>query len=165
MKTSIALFAIALFSSPISCFAQEIDPTTACISNLAENPDFQMIRSKVALSGPSNQTIEMLTNKSKPKKNEKEIISKWSASIKECINLGKEYRKEHDSEFMQAAQAESFQNFEKLVEKLYMRKITYGAFANARAAELEKYNVKVAQNQRNIEIKKNLETTVKIKSM
>jgi hypothetical protein len=165
MKTSIALFAIALLSSPILCFAQEVDPTTACISNLVENPDFQMISTKVALAGASNQTIEMLTNKSKPKKNEKAVISKWNSSLTECINLGKEYRKENDSEFMQSAQAETFQNFEKLVEKLYMRKITYGAFANARAAELEKYNAKVAQNQRNIENKKNLETTVKIKSM
>ena len=165
MKTSTALFAITLLSSPILGFAQEVDPTTACISNLAENPDFQMISSKVALAGPSNQTIEMLTNKSKPKKNEKAVISKWNSSLTECINLGKQYRKENESEFMQAAQAETFQNFEKLVEKLYMRKITYGAFANARAAELEKYNAKVAQNQRNIENKKNLETTVKIKSM
>ena len=165
MKTSIALLAITLLANPILGFAKEVDPTTACISNLAENPDFQMISTKVALGGASNQTMEMLTNKSKPKKNEKAVISKWNSSVTECINLGKEYRKENDSEFLQSAQAETFQNFEKLVEKLYLRKISYGAFATARAAELEKYNAKVAQNQRNIENKKNLDTTVKIKSM
>lgn len=165
MKTSIALLAAALLSSPVFCSAQELDPTTVCISNLVESPDLQAISNKVALGSASNQTLEMLTNKSKPKKNEIAVISKWNSSLRECLNLGKAYRKEHDSEFMQSAQAESFQSFEKLVEKLYKRKITYGAFANARAAELEKYNSKVLQNQRNIETKKNLETTVKIKSM
>ena len=165
MKTSIVLLAITLLSSPILCFAKEIDPTSACIANLAENPDFKMISAKVALAGPSNQTIEMLTNKSKPRKNEMAVISKWNASLTDCFNLGKEYRKENESEFMQSAHTETFQNFEKLVEKLYSRKMTYGAFANARAAELEKFNAKVAQNQRNIENKKILETTVKIKSM
>lgn len=165
MKTSITLLATFLLASPIFCLAQELDPTTACISNLAENPDFQLISNKVALAGASNQTLEMLTNKSKPKKNEIAAISKWNSSFKACLNLGKAYRKEHDSEFIQSAQAESFQNFEKLVEKLYTRKITYGAFANARAVDLEKYNSAVLQNQRNIETKKNLETTVKIKSM
>lgn len=165
MKSSIALFTSILLSCPISSYSQEVDPTTACIANLTENPDFKIISSKVALAGASSQTIEMLTNKSKPKKNERAAISNWNSSIKECLNLGKEYRKEHDSEFMQSAQVETFQNFEKLVEKLYMRKITYGAFANARAIELEKYNAKVLQNQRNIEAKKNSEITVKIKSM
>lgn len=165
MKTSIALLAAALISSPAFCLAQELDPTTVCISNLAENPDFKIISTKVALAGVNNQTLEMLTNKSKPKKNEIAAISKWNTSLKECLNLGKAYRKEHDSEFIQLAQAESFKNFETLIEKLYTRKITYGAFANTRAAELEKYNAKVLQNQRNIEIKKNLDETVKIKSM
>lgn len=165
MKTSIALLATALLSSPLFCLAQEVDPTTACISNLAENPDFQMISNKVALTWAGNQSIEMLTNKSKPKKKEVAVISKWNSSLKECIDLGKAYRKEYDSEFIQTAQMESFKNFENLVEKLYLRKITYGAFANARASELEKYNAKVLQNQRNIEIKRNLDTTVKIKSM
>ena len=165
MKTYIALFATLLLSGPLPCFAQEVDPSTTCISNLAENPDFQIISNKVALSGASNQTIEMLTNKSKPKKNEKAVISKWNSSLKECFDLGKQYSKEYDSKYMQSAKAETFQNFEKLVEKLYLRKITYGAFANARATELEKYNAKVLQNQRNIETQKNLETTVKIKPM
>lgn len=165
MKIYQLLLASLLLISPALCVAQDVDPSSACIANLAENPDFQMISTKVALGGASNQTIEMLTNKSKPKKNEKAVISKWNSSLTECINLGKEYRKENDSEFLQSAQAETFQNFEKLVEKLYTRKITYGVFANARAAELEKYNAKVAQNQRNIENKKHLDTTVKIKSM
>jgi hypothetical protein len=66
---------------------------------------------------------------------------------------------------MRSAQVETFQNVENLVEKLYMRKITYGAFANARASELRIFNAKVIQNQRNIEAQKNLDTTVKIKPM
>jgi hypothetical protein len=165
MKTYQLLLVSVLLSSPMLCFAQEVDPSSACIANLAENPDFRMIGNKVALAGAHNQTIEMLANKSKPKKNEMPVISKWSSALKECFDLGGSYRKERYSEFMRSAQIETFQNFEKLVEKLYMRKITYGAFASARAAELEKYNTKVAQNQRNIETQKNLDTTVKIKPM
>ena len=165
MKIFTALLTITLLSSPVFCLAQDVDPTTECIANLAENPDFQIISTKVALGGTNNQTLEMLTNKSKPKKNERPVISKWTASLKECVTLGGYYRKEHNSEFLQSAQTDSYQNFEKLVEKLYMRRITYGAFANARATEQEKYNAKVLQDQRNIEAKQLLDTTVKIKSM
>jgi hypothetical protein len=165
MKSYQLLIVSVLLSSPMLCFAQEVDPSSACIANLAENPDFKIISSKVALAGANNQTIEMLTNKSKPKKNEMPVISKWSSSLRECFDLGGAYRKENYSEFMRSAQVETFQNVENLVEKLYMRKITYGAFANARASELRVYNAKVLQNQRNIEAQKNLDTTVKIKSM
>lgn len=165
MKIYKLLFVSLLLSSPILCVAQDIDPSSICIANLEENPDFQMIRNKVALAGANNQTIEMLTNKSKPKKNERAVISKWNTSLKECLDLGAAYRKGHYSDFMQSAQAETFQNFEKLVEKLYMRKITYGAFANARATELSSFNAKVLQNKRNIETQQYLDTTVKIKPM
>jgi hypothetical protein len=165
MKIYKLLLVSALLSNSILCSAQELDPSSVCIANLAENPDFKVISNKVALAGANNQTIEMLANKSKPKKNEMPVISKWGSSVRECFDLGVSYRKENSSELMRSAQVETFQNFENLVEKLYMRKITYGAFANARASELRVFNAKVIQNQRNIEAQKNLDTTVKIKPM
>ncbi|QWC97561.1 hypothetical protein G6729_03835 [Polynucleobacter paneuropaeus] len=165
MKLLTAFLALALFSSTSLVYAQESDPSQACFAGLNEKPDLQIIRSKVALSNPNNQTLVMINNRSKAKKYEKVAISQWNLDANECFNLGKSYREEHSTPLMVTAANEMHQNFEDAVQKLYIGKLSYGAFAKERAQSLARYNAMLKHNEIMIENNKVIGETVKIKPL
>ena len=165
MKLLTTLTAFAMLFSASIVFAQESDPSKPCLANLEEKPDLQIIRSKVALSDPNDQSLAMMNNRSKAKKAEKNALSKWNLDVNECFNLGKSYREEHSTPLMVTAANEMHQNFEDAVQKLYIGKLRYGAFAKERAQSLARYNAMLKHNELMIENNKVMSETVKIKPL
>jgi hypothetical protein len=165
MKLLTAFLALALFYSTSLVYAQESDPSQACFAGLNEKPDLQIIRSKVALSNPNDQTLVMINNRSKAKKYEKVAISQWNLDANECFNLGKSYREERSTPLMVTAANEMHQNFQDAVQKLYIGKLSYGAFAKERAQSLARYNAILKHNEIMIENNKVMGETVKIKPL
>ena len=66
---------------------------------------------------------------------------------------------------MVTAVNEMHQNFEDAVQKLYIGKLSYGAFAKERAQSLARYNAMLNHNGLMIENNKVMGETVKIKPL
>jgi hypothetical protein len=165
MKQLKTITVFAIISATSVVFAQEGDPSQTCLASLNEKPDLKIIRSKVALSDPNDQTLVMMNNRSKAKKNEKEALSRWNLDVNKCFDLGKNFREEHSTLLMVTAANEMHQNFEDAVQKLYIGKLSYGAFAKERAQSLARYNAMLKHNELMIENNKVMGETVKIKPL
>ena len=165
MKSLQVIAAFSLIALAGLAHSQEQDPSKQCFANLEGKSDFSALRTKVALSDPSNQTLAMLSNRSRAKKGEKALISQWSADVSQCYKLGRDFRQKHSTPQMLAAQNEMQQTFQDLLLKLYAGKLTYGAFAQDRAQSLSRFNAMFKQNEQEIEKNKVAGETVKIKAL
>jgi hypothetical protein len=130
----LAIFVLALFMPLITVYAQQpVDPSIACFSELEDRPDLQILKSKVALNDVRKQTLEMLSNNSRPTKAEKTALATWEAYVTECNKDGESFHKKYYAPKLNALSEEFFTNLKGLLADLYSGKITYGAFAKARA--------------------------------
>lgn len=102
-----------------------------CFQQIKNNPQLNIISSKLSLDSVSEQTFAMLTNTNKPNEAEKAAISLFADLRKNCF---KEYDK---SQFNTPLAIKSIDNsaisaIENLLVMLYNDKLTYGEFSKAR---------------------------------
>src|SRR5262249_42853437 len=86
--------AITLSITMAVCAAAEVapNPSIGCLRSLADRPDLQVLKDKVALLDPRDQTLEMLASSKKPTKAEASAISTWVTEQEHCTRLADDWR-------------------------------------------------------------------------
>lgn len=135
------VYALAAFML-LSLSVQSADyhsPGYDCSIALKDRADLQVIADKVALDSPTSQTLAMLANNKKPKKSEREALSRWVDAQDQCraIDAAAGFS---DSPAISAISQQYDNEVKNLVAKLYGGLITYGDFARSRADLLQQYN-------------------------
>jgi len=117
------------------------DLSGQCISNLANNPELMVIRTKVALGGLDTQTVEMLANSQKPNASEKVALLKWDSLRQPCIKMSQEWLSQYGEQNISVINDRVANEFKVLLADLYAGKITYGEFAKGRQVITGKANI------------------------
>jgi len=142
----LAIFVLALFMPLITVYAQQaVDPSIACFSELEDKPDLQILKSKVALNDVRKQTLEMLSNNSRPTKAEKTALATWEAYVTECNKDSESFHKKYYAPKLNALSEEFFTNLKGLLADLYSGKITFGTFAKSRATMYTAFIAKITE--------------------
>ncbi len=131
---NLVVIVLMIILPSIKVYAQQpVDPAIACFKELEDKPDLQILKSKVALSDVRKQTLDMLSNNSKPTKADKTALQAWEAYVSDCNKDSEGFHKKYYAPKLNALSEEFFTNLKGLLADLYSGKITYGAFAKARA--------------------------------
>ena len=67
------------------CLTGGLEEHEACFANLASDPELNVIKNKVALSGVSDQTFSMLSDNAKPTTTEKSALQIWGGKRDVCM--------------------------------------------------------------------------------
>lgn len=123
----------------------------SCFQKVKNNPQLNVISTKLALESVSEQTFVMLTNTNKPNDAEKTAISLFADLRKECF---KTYDKTQVSTPLAIKSVDNSARsaIENLLVMLYNDKLTYGEFAKARQEIVNALNSAI------VEIDKELRT-------
>lgn len=134
--------------------AQQIPPNpgVACINTLVSDPSLAIIARKVALAKVDDQNFEMLSSTSKPTVKEKAAIAKWVDGKQNCRKEIVAWRAQYfRPTVIWTIEDEAFSAFLGLTADLYNRKLTYGAYAKARAARHAEAMQKWAEARQHVE--------------
>ena len=111
-------------------FAQ--DPTVGCIEELKTNPELQGLYKKMPLDVSKGQSIEILSNSSRPTSVEKKSILKFMEFIEACSNQGTEWRAKNYPLVINNMGAKFQSDLKIAIADLYSGKLTFGELAKIR---------------------------------
>lgn len=132
------LAALMLLSVPVQ--AEELrSPGFQCSISLRDRADLKIIADKVALDTPRSQTLAMLSNNKKPRKAEREALSRWVDAQEQCRAIDADLDRTSPPEIFEISQQYDVE-VKNLIARLYGGLLTYGDFGRARAELLQQYN-------------------------
>jgi hypothetical protein len=141
----ILILVLVLSSMPL--FADTI--TVGCLNDLASNPNFSILQSKVLIADDGiAPPLDILNNNQKPNSAEKAALIKWDKFRKECYAAGNEHRSSYPPQVLTTFR-NLFNDQDRLLGDLYLGKITYGQYAKRRNDIVEKYKGIFANNSVN----------------
>ena len=105
----------------------------ACTDKIVTDPSLQILASKIALNGPKNQSLQMLSSKEKPNDQEKVALSSYDVSVKHCRDI---YERLSNSmgapPAILAVNRSTASANDSLLSELYSGSISYGDYAKLR---------------------------------
>ena len=140
-------------------FAQ--DPTVSCIEELKTNTELQGLYKKMPLDVSKGQSLEILSNNTKPTVVEKKLILKFMESVEACSNQGSEWRTKNYPLVINNLGAKFQSDIKIGIADLYSGKLTFGELAKIRTKmmtdfianlQLEVAKMAEAINDRNAQI-------------
>lgn len=127
---------IILFLGACVAFAARAqDPSIACASQIQADSRAQLLSSKLPFD-PKGQSLEVLSNSSKPNAQEKAALSFMATEGERCLDLGADWRKANYPVEVNALIETSRVNMLSSMADLYSGKITFGEMAKLRAKGL-----------------------------
>lgn len=148
------LFLFILWPSLV--FSQSnVNPGIQCNSELSNNPELQILKSKVALGNIDGQTLEILSNDKKPTLAEKNALLKWDSLRQPCVEQSRAWYQAHQPLTVVAIFDKLQSQFKINLSDLYAGKISYGQFAKLRQANADNAKTEAAnviQQNQNINI-------------
>jgi len=109
-----------------------IDPTVACIEGLKANTDLQGLYKKMPLDVSKGQSLEVLSNNTKPNATEKKHILKFMDLIEGCSSEGSEWRTKNYPLVINNLGAKYQSDIKIAIADLYSGKLTFGELAKTR---------------------------------
>lgn len=149
MKRLLASIAL-LIVSPV--FA--MDPSASCFNQLDTHGALAPLREVIALGSIKGQTMDMMTNTRYPTPAEKDVIKVWVKERDLCLVSGENWRLEHMPANMRLILDEYYAKNKVLIADLYIGKISYGEFANKRAALSSELNAEMNIARHNNQVKR-----------
>ncbi len=110
------------------------DPTTACVANLAGDPELAAIAPKFPLFNAYSATPVMLADAGKPALPERGAVELWVAKRNACYERGRAWRATNLGPQFVALSDRGHTSFDALATELYTGKISYGEFSTRRIA-------------------------------
>lgn len=129
-----AYFSFPLSLLPLILSAQQVDPSTACIRDIENKPEVQILKSKMTVISDRAPSLEMLSNNQKPNKAEKAALSALDGFLSECAELGKEWRQRSYPPQMIVIANQYQLDLRSLLADLYASKVSFGVFLKNREA-------------------------------
>ena len=127
MRTTVTIFILVLASITGICHADD-DPVYTCRDNVAADPEFKGLSSKMPLGGVRDVTFQMLANESYPNLKERKAIADLVIAHMSCTKAGDAYRQRNYPPQVVAMLNESESNMVSIAAELYNKKLTYGQF-------------------------------------
>lgn len=109
-----------------------IDPTVVCMDELKANTDLQDLYKKLPLDVSKGQSLEVLSNNSKPTAIEKKHILKFMDLIEGCSREGSEWRTKNYPLVINNLGAKYQTDIKIAMADLYSGKLTFGELAKIR---------------------------------
>jgi hypothetical protein len=110
------------------------DPSQSCHLNLTMDKRFELIQPKIAIrERPENASLDMLSDKSYPTAEERQVLSAWKSARDACTALGASFRAQYAPLDFQATLNANLTRLNELIARLYGGDITYGEFNRTRA--------------------------------
>lgn len=139
-----SLVVIGCLGSALS-FAQQQDPSAACVREIENKPELQVLKSKITFTFNQSPTLEMLTNEKKVNKEEKAALAIYDETLTSCGELGKDWRLKNYPASLNITLNQILSEQKTMLVDLYGGKITYAAFLKNREQLKEKLNNVVAE--------------------
>ena len=128
MKYFIRFLTFALLVG--GAFAQ--DPTVSCMEELKTNTELQGLYKKMPLDVSKGQSLEILSNNTKPTAAEKKSILRFMESVEACSNQGSEWRAKNYPLVINNLGAKFQSDIKIGIADLYSGKLTFGELAKIR---------------------------------
>ena len=135
MKKIFLSFALAFTLS--SALSQ--DPSIACVENLKSNSELQLLFKKMPVDVTKGQSLEVLSDDSKPSSSEKRLMVIFIESLDNCGSQGVEWRSANYPLSINNLTSKYQSDFKINAADLYGGKLTYGEFAKIRAKMMTEY--------------------------
>jgi hypothetical protein len=140
------LIILGITLTSINCWAA--DPSIDCLANIANDPTYAKLGSKIVMTPGGQPTIAMLADQTKVSKTDKPLLSKAADEADTCFSLGVNYRRQTFGVTISTLIEQSIYAFKDLAAQLYTGQITYGEFNKRRWASDQYYNQQIiAVNQ------------------
>jgi len=131
------LVSIALPFLAASALAQ--DPTLACVEEMKTNAELQILYKKLPLDISKGQSLEVLSNKTKPTAIEKKYLLNFMETLDACGALGTEWRAKNYPLAVNNLAAKFQTDFKVNLADLYSGDLTFGELAKIRSKMMTEY--------------------------
>lgn len=132
MKASRSLLVLGVgFCAALNASAE--DPSVACLTQIRDNPNAQVLWSKYPFDVSKGQSLEVLSSTDRPSADERAALSFLATEGQQCLDLGTEWRRANYPTEVNALMETYRVNALSAMADLYAGKVTFGEMAKTRA--------------------------------